>query len=221
MEYARLRDLEHNVQNRLPEDSRRSKDILAMKASPLSWIKPGDLGQNKQADGAKYDTFTATRSYTAPRLRETTNTESLDYTNVLDIWAVGCISYRPRTDRSLFLSAPFRNAIEQRFVDGSYDFSKNSLELSEAGTQPFRLLLAVDLEKRPTALGALRDEWQLSDEAQKTLDQMFNHPISNPPSPKPRLKLTRPPPRNAHLQQSPDTTMELRRSSTTKQSRSR
>jgi hypothetical protein len=38
---------------------------------------------------------------------------------------------------------------------------------------------------------------------------MFNHPISNPPSPKPRLKLTRPQPRNAHLQQSPDTAIEL------------
>jgi serine/threonine protein kinase len=108
-----------------------------MKASPPSWIKPGDLGQNKQADGAKYYTFTATRSYTAPGLRETTNTESLDYTNALDIWAVGCISYKPRTDRSLFLSAPSRNAIEQRFVDGSYDFQKIALSSARPGHNPF------------------------------------------------------------------------------------
>jgi calcium/calmodulin-dependent protein kinase I len=95
------------------------QNILAMTASPPSWISLGDLGQSKQADGAKYHTVTGTRSYTAPGLRETTTTESLDYTNAPDIWAVGCITYKPRTDRSLFLSAPFRNAIEQRFVDGS------------------------------------------------------------------------------------------------------
>jgi len=46
------------------------QNILAMKASPPSWIKPGDLGQSKQADGVKYHTVTATRSYTAPGLRE-------------------------------------------------------------------------------------------------------------------------------------------------------
>jgi serine/threonine protein kinase len=131
------------------------------------------LGQIKQADGAKYHTVTGTRSSTAPALRETTNTENLDYTNALDIWAAGCITYKPRTNRSLFLSAPFRNAIEQRFVDGSCDFSKDSLELSEAGTQLLRLLLAVDPEKRPTALGALRDEWLLSGMLYKSV----RHPV--------------------------------------------
>jgi serine/threonine protein kinase len=61
------------------------QNILVMKASPPSWMKHGDLGQSEQAGGAKYHTVTGTRSYAAHEVRETTNTESLDYTNALDI----------------------------------------------------------------------------------------------------------------------------------------
>jgi hypothetical protein len=80
------------------------QNILAMTASPPSWISLGDLGQSKQADGAKYHTVTGTRSYTAPGLRETTNTESLDYTTrriygLLDVLPTSHVL----TDHSSFL----------------------------------------------------------------------------------------------------------------------
>lgn len=138
------------------------KNILVMKASPSWWIKLGDFGQSKRAEGSNYHSVTGTRSYAAPEALETTNAESLDYTNAVDIWALGCIVYKLRTGRVLFPAAPYKRVIEERFKDGFYDFSKDSMKLSEAGTELLRLLLAVDPKKRPKAFVALQDQWLLN-----------------------------------------------------------
>jgi serine/threonine protein kinase len=64
---------------------------------PEWWVKLGDFGlTKKQTDGTVYRTQAGTEKYMGPELYfyvPGLNKETSEYTNAVDIWALGCIVY--------------------------------------------------------------------------------------------------------------------------------
>lgn len=62
---------------------------------PEWWVKLGDFGlAKKQTDGTAYRTQAGTEMHIGPELyfyMPGLNTETYEYTNAVDIWALGCI----------------------------------------------------------------------------------------------------------------------------------
>lgn len=67
-----------------------------MNGSPDWWVKLADFGLSKRVtDTTAFNTKGGTQSYMAPEILNylSTSEGSEEYTNSVDIWAVGCIVY--------------------------------------------------------------------------------------------------------------------------------
>ena len=138
-------------------------------ASPI-WVKIGDFGLAKLArDGTAFRTPVFTTGYFAPEAGIATGGDSSEYTNAVDIWAVGCIAHEMLT-RTL----PFRNFYQLSLYCTRPEFPRNSMlqkNISRNGMEIVESMLALSPEGRISAKEALDSEWlRLGDETQEGLE---------------------------------------------------
>ena len=137
--------------------------------SPI-WVKIGDFGLAKLArDGTAFRTEGGTRDYVAPEVGIDTSRETSEYTNAVDLWAIGCIVHEMLT-RLL----PFQNFRELSLYCTRPEFPRNYMllkNISQEVMETVESMLALPPECRITAKEALDSEWlRLEDEGQGGLE---------------------------------------------------
>ena len=130
------------------------------------WVKIGDFGLAKLVgDGTAFRTEGGTRDYTAPEAGIDTSRETSEYTNAVDIWAIGCIAHEMLTQ-----VLPLRNLIDLSSYCKRREFPRNYMllkNISREGMETVESMLALPPECRITAKEALDSEWlRLEDEGQ-------------------------------------------------------
>ena len=99
----------------------------------------------------------------------TTIGDSSEYTNAVDIWAIGC-----NTHEILTRVLPFRNFFELSSYCARHEFPRNSLlrkNINQQGIEIVESMLALPPERRITAQDALGSGWlQLEGEEQEELE---------------------------------------------------
>ena len=133
----------------------KPENIFVVAKSPRWWVKIGDFGISKRLDPAM-SAFrtenTGTPYFMAPEINpDDWVEESPRYTNVVDIWSLGCVVYNILAMRPPFLSTkakqkPFPNEPLMRVTD--FD-----------GVAFLEKLLVLNPTKRPTAGKTLEDPW--------------------------------------------------------------
>jgi len=153
------------------------QNILVCNGPPDWWVKLADFGLSKRlTDTTGYHTRSGTQSYMAPEMLNYlpgTDTLDSDYTNAVDIWAIGCIIYRLVTGTVPF---PPGASLIKYCEDKSlfpFDALFDSGVKSEA-VKLLRLLLKTDPLDRPTASQTLQNPWLHSGGLQFTLTTLSN-----------------------------------------------
>jgi serine/threonine protein kinase len=129
---------------------------------PKWWVKLGDFGlSKKQTDETVYRTQAGTEKYMAPELYcyvPALSSETSEYTNAVDIWALGCVVYRIITR-----AVPFSS------LRSLYNYSICKEELLFKIPSPMaeaeafvRNLLAPHPAERLTASAALEHSWVIT-----------------------------------------------------------
>jgi serine/threonine protein kinase len=138
------------------------QNVLVVNGPPKWWVKLADFGLSKRlTETTAYRTKGGTQSYMAPEILEYLDTPSGEYTNAVDLWAVGCITYRLVTgvvpfppgksllkyceDKSLY---PYDALLDSGIKSLCSNFIKELLE-----THP---------KQRPLASQALNHAWIIS-----------------------------------------------------------
>jgi serine/threonine protein kinase len=132
--------------------------------SPSWWVKIGDFGIAKrvrEGDATELRTATGTQGYEAPEIRGYIEVEedkvSSVYTNVVDIWSLGCVIYKVVAKQ-----VPFQNGRDiKRFCDNRIPFPVQSLQgkLTANGIDFLRSILVANPSDRPSAVVALQHPW--------------------------------------------------------------
>ncbi|KFZ22766.1 hypothetical protein V502_02755 [Pseudogymnoascus sp. VKM F-4520 (FW-2644)] len=142
----------------------KPQNVLVVHGPPQWWVKLADFGLSKRlTETTAYYTKSGTQSYMAPEIFDylDTDTPSTEYTNAVDLWAVGCITYRLVTgkvpfppgkslgkyceDKSLFPLGPH---FDSGMKSSCFEFIKGLLE-----PHP---------KERPSASQALALTWNIS-----------------------------------------------------------
>ena len=136
--------------------------MFVVEASPNWWVKIGDFGISKriETDSTALRTQAGTRHFQAPEVLGLTeeSDDSLEYTNAVDIWSLGCLSYAILTSRVPF--SEFRSLIQ--FCQRMMQFPTKELEdngVSQVGVAFLKELMEPKASDRPNAETALRSEW--------------------------------------------------------------
>ena len=121
-------------------------------------VKIGDFGLAKLARGdTAFRTQAFSRGYSAPDMVIATSDDSSEYTNAVDIWALGCITHEMLT-RAL----PFSSFFELRLYCVRPEFPRDALlskNISEKGIEIVEHMLALPPDRRIAAKEALDSEW--------------------------------------------------------------
>lgn len=137
-----------------------------MVSGPPKWlIKLADFGLSKRlTESSGYHTQAGTEPYMAPEILPylDTNSSGGEYTNAVDLWAVGCIAYRIITG-----VVPFRPAALVDYCRDSSQFPSdllygNGVRNGSSYSNFVQQLLATDPKARPSALQALNHAWIIS-----------------------------------------------------------
>jgi serine/threonine protein kinase len=137
------------------------QNVLVVHGPRQWWVKLADFGLSKRlTETTAYYTKSGTQSYMAPEILDylETDTPSAEYTNAVDIWAVGCITYRLVTSKVPF--PPGRSL-------GKYCEDKSLFPLGplfDSGIKGscfefIKALLEPHPEVRPSASQALAHAW--------------------------------------------------------------
>ncbi|KAF8247665.1 Pkinase-domain-containing protein, partial [Wilcoxina mikolae CBS 423.85] len=120
----------------------KPQNIFVLSKSPSIWVKIADFGLSKRLIG---DTVLRTQAYTknyaAPEVC------GFEYTNSVDIWSVGVITYEILTKK-----VPFRNDVQLVHY-------LNIKQASQSAVSFIKRLLAPMPSDRPTAEECLDDVW--------------------------------------------------------------
>lgn len=121
-------------------------------------MKLADFGLSKRlTDTTAYYTRGGTQSYMAPEILNFLSI-STEYTNAVDIWATGCITYRLVAG-----VVPFPPGLSlMKYCEDSSIFPFYPLidcGIKSGGVKFLRRLLVTYPEKRPSASEALRFDW--------------------------------------------------------------
>jgi len=128
------------------------------------WVKLGDFGVSKRILAGATTTFhtqVSTPVYSAPEvLGLDPNSETSNYTNSVDIWSLGCVIYELLAGAKLFVS----ELQLYRYLYGTWPFPEESLRVlspptDDTGISLLKAMLAIQPGDRPTATGALRNQW--------------------------------------------------------------
>jgi hypothetical protein len=123
-------------------------------------VKIGDFGIAKrvlQTDSTALRTEIGTPSFRAPEVMGLIDDDQDEYTNAVDIWSLGCVSYWLSTQR-----VPFSSKELIKFTARSTDFPLNPLlskSVTNEGIIFLRKAIAIQPSERFTALIALDDPW--------------------------------------------------------------
>lgn len=162
---------------------KRSQNILLASPSPIR-IKPPDFGVSRYTIGTQLRTQCGTPAYVAPeilRLLPGRRHREREYTNAVDMWALGCLLHEILTSQTPFLglqsdtgtiysgvavnSAPqieIDMALFSQFCSGNVDLPTEVLQKS--GVSASRIgfverLLVADPHSRTSASDALSTQW--------------------------------------------------------------
>lgn len=140
-------------------------NILIKQDDPIL-VKITDFGLAKFSDNSTFmKTFCGTLAYVAPEVitgkyeASQLSPEDAQYSNLVDIWSLGCLVYVLLT-----LHLPFNGKNQaqmfQKIKRGEYhDAPLNSYEVSDLGRAFLKACLQVDPRMRMTAKQALNHEW--------------------------------------------------------------
>lgn len=141
----------------------KPKNIFVVEKEPYFWVKIGDFGITKRIlnDQTFLKTEVGTREYLAPEVLGYVEEETLQYTNAVDIWSMGCICHRLLTLRPPFAKL---NAL------APYCCGKIALPIEALGETAtnhdaialVKHMMAAEPASRPSAEVALQCPW-LSD----------------------------------------------------------
>jgi serine/threonine protein kinase len=136
---------------------------------PKWWVKLGDFGlTKKQTDWTAYRTQAGTEKYMGPELYfyvPGLNKETSEYTNAIDIWALGCIVYRIITR-----AVPFLSLLSLRNYSNCNEELLFEVPSPMAEAETFvRKLLTPHPAERPTASAALEHHWVITSESYLSL----------------------------------------------------
>jgi hypothetical protein len=122
-------------------------------------VKLADFGLSKRrTEETAFRTYTGTQAYMAPEILNYIpgiNPETSEYTNAVDIWALGCIVYRLASGVVPFPPGPSLVT----FCADESKFPSQGLELSEPGNKFVRDLVVPYPSRRLTAQQALDHAW--------------------------------------------------------------
>ena len=137
-------------------------NIFVVQQAPSWWVKIDDFGMSKRIEVREtaLRTFTGTHDVMGPEffgMIDSIDDERADYTCAVDIWALGCITYRLCTQKVPFLS--YQNLIPlKRYCSQSDLFPKEALSsrgISASGIAFIESLLRPEPSERLTAEAAL------------------------------------------------------------------
>lgn len=139
------------------------QNVLVVHGPPDWWVKLADFGLSKRlTKTTAYRTKSGTQSYMAPEVLEylDTDTRNDEYTNAVDLWAVGCITYRLVTGVVPF--PPGRSLVKYCEDKSSFPYD----DLPDSGINPcskfIKELLEPYPQRRPSASEALDHTWIIS-----------------------------------------------------------
>ncbi|KAL9622240.1 MAG: hypothetical protein Q9160_003423 [Pyrenula sp. 1 TL-2023] len=137
----------------------KPQNILVVQKSPI-WVKIGDFGVSKriQADDTALRTMVGTRQFAAPEIFGMLEDapQSSEYTNMVDIWSLGCMLHYLLT-RHL----PFPPNL-YKYCTRPTPFPSERLkheQVTAAGISFIQLLIAPQPSQRPSASIALTSPW--------------------------------------------------------------
>jgi serine/threonine protein kinase len=140
------------------------QNVLVVTGPPKWWVKLADFGLSKRlTETTAYHTRSGTQSYMALEILDYLDTDvpSTEYTNAVDLWAVGCITYR-----LVIGKVPFPPDISlMKYCANNSLFPHESLldnGINSSGHQFIRDLLATHPKERPSASQALNHTWIIS-----------------------------------------------------------
>jgi serine/threonine protein kinase len=126
---------------------------------PRWWVKLADFGLSKhRTEETAYRTQTGTQAYMAPEILNYVpgvNPKSSEYTNAVDIWALGCMVYRLVNGVVPFPPGPSL----LNFCGDESKFPSQGSALSELGAKFVRDLVVPYPSRRITAQQALDHAW--------------------------------------------------------------
>jgi serine/threonine protein kinase len=132
---------------------------LVVHGPPEWWVKLADFGLSKRlTEITAYRTRSGTPSYMAPEILDYLDTPSEEYTNAVDLWAVGCITYRLVTGLIPFPSS--RSLLE--YCKDKSLFPYNALldsGIKSLCSKFIKELLETTPKQRPVASQALNHAW--------------------------------------------------------------
>lgn len=142
-------------------------NILIMQDDPIL-VKITDFGLAKISDNATFmKTFCGTLAYVAPEVitgkydSQNSQAASQNYSNLVDIWSLGCLIYVLLTSHLPF-NGKTQTQMFQKIKSGEYHESPlTSYKISAQGRDFLRCCLQVDPSQRITAEDALKHPWVL------------------------------------------------------------
>ncbi|SGZ54043.1 CIC11C00000000092 [Sungouiella intermedia] len=140
-------------------------NILIMQDDPIL-VKITDFGLAKISDNATFmKTFCGTLAYVAPEVitgkydLQQSQDSPVNYSNLVDIWSLGCLVYVLLTSHLPF-NGRTQTQMFQKIKSGEFHESPlNSYKVSEEGRDFLKCCLQVDPRLRMTAEEALKHPW--------------------------------------------------------------
>lgn len=140
-------------------------NILIMQDDPI-FIKITDFGLAKISDNATFmKTFCGTLAYVAPEVitgkydLQQSQDSPVNYSNLVDIWSLGCLVYVLLTSHLPF-NGRTQTQMFQKIKSGEFHESPlNSYKISKEGRDFLSCCLQVDPRMRVTAEEALKHPW--------------------------------------------------------------
>lgn len=154
--------------------------MLVVNGPPEWWVKLADFGLSKKlTDTTAYYTRAGTQSYMAPEMLNylDTSAASSEYTNAVNLWAVGCIVYRLITGVVPF---PPGTSLVKYCEDKSlfpYDALFDS-GVKCNGANFIRQLLITNPKDRPSVSQTLQHQWIISGKFESHLILPPNHMLT-------------------------------------------
>lgn len=73
----------------------RTQNIFVVSKAPSWWVKIGDFGLTKRIENdlTALRTYVGTQHFQAPEILGYIDEESSEYTNAVDLWSLGCVTY--------------------------------------------------------------------------------------------------------------------------------
>ncbi|RPA99840.1 kinase-like protein, partial [Choiromyces venosus 120613-1] len=155
-----LNGLQVMHENNIAHRDLKPQNIFVVSMSPV-WVKLGDFGISKLVlSNTAFRSKVGTDCYAAPEvIGLDTDAESSDYTNAVDIWALGCVVYELLTGEKLFRTLGDTSEYFWTKAFPAQKLSKLTAPTSDAVKSFIRRLVVLNPNGRPSAVEAAGDIW--------------------------------------------------------------